>query len=555
MKQKPDGHKKSKRLNLVIGLLGEKIKNLKLKTRLILILSLYIIAACKSPVSKKPAQSFADGETIEITKVDLQDKIKGGWAGQVIGCTYGGPTEFQWNGTMIGDHVPIPWDDSRMLWYYENSPGLYDDIYMDLTFVDVFEKYGFNASDSLHALAFANAGYYLWHANQAARYNILNGIMPPASGHWKNNPHSDDIDFQIEADFAGLMAPGMVNAANEIAWDIGHIMNYGDGVYGGNFVATMYALAFIYNDIEFIVEEALKTIPSQSKYYQCIADVLSWYREDPDDWKKAWFEAQKKWTYDVGCPDGVFRPFNIDATINGAYIAIGLLYGKGDYGATIDISTRCGYDSDCNPANAAGILGTMIGYSNIPDYWKQGIDKVEDMNFRYTEMSLNKVYETGLRHAVEMIGRNGGTEDGDKMVIRYQEPQTVPLEISFEGLFPTERKNLKGPLTQKNPEISFEMEGCGFVVTGQAAKGDQLPDIDLEVEVFADGQLLETVKMPTHRRIRRLEVAWNYDLTEGSHTITLKAKNIPEGYRIQTNDVLLYSTVEPEAHVHFNLKN
>lgn len=555
MKQKPPGHKKSKRLNLAIGLLSEKIKNLKLKTRLILILSLYIIAGCKSPVSEKPSQSFADGETIKISKADLQDKIKGGWAGQVIGCTYGGPTEFKWNGTMIGDHVPIPWDDSRMLWYYENSPGLYDDIYMDLTFVDVFEKYGLDASDSLHALAFANAGYYLWHANQAARYNILNGIMPPASGHWKNNPHSDDIDFQIEADFAGLMAPGMVNAANEIAWDIGHVMNYGDGVYGGNFVASMYALAFVYNDIEFIVEEALKTIPSQSKYYQCIADVLSWYREDPDDWKKAWFEAQKKWTYDVGCPEGVFMPFNIDATINGAYIAIGLLYGKGDYGATIDISTRCGYDSDCNPANAAGILGTMIGYSNIPDYWKQGIDKVEDMNFRYTEMSLNKVYETGLRHAVEMIGRNGGTEDGDKMVIRYQEPQTVLLETAFEGLFPTQRKNLKGLLTQKNPEISFEMEGCGFVVTGQAAKGDQLPDIDLEVEVFADGQLLETVKMPTHRRIRRLEVAWNYDLTEGSHTITLKAKNIPEGYRIQTNDVLLYSTVEPEAHVHFNLKN
>ena len=57
---------------------------------------------------------------------------------------------------MIGDHVPIPWDDSRMLWYYENAPGLYDDIYMDLTFVDVFERYGLDAPDSLHALAFAS---------------------------------------------------------------------------------------------------------------------------------------------------------------------------------------------------------------------------------------------------------------------------------------------------------------------------------------------------------------------------------------------------------------
>lgn len=92
----------------------------------------------------------------------------------------------------------------------------------------------------------------------------------------------------------------------------------------------------------------------------------------------------------------------------------------------------------------------------------------------------------------------------------------------------------------------------GIVVTGQAAKDDQLPDITLEVDVFVDGQFLETVKMPTHWRIRRLDVAWNYDLKEGPHTITLKAKNIPEGYWIETDDVLLYSTVEPGAHVHFH---
>ncbi|HKK68955.1 MAG TPA: ADP-ribosylglycohydrolase family protein, partial [Bacteroidales bacterium] len=271
----------------------------------------------------------------------------------------------------------------------------------------------------------------------------------------------------------------------------------------------------------------------------------------PNDWKKAWFEAQKKWTADKGCPRGVFQPFNIDAKINAAYIIIGLLYGQGDVGATIDISTRCGYDSDCNPANAAGILGTMIGYSKIPYYWKQGIDKVEDMNFSYTEMSLNKVYETGFRHAVEMIKENGGKEEGDMMLIQYQEPQTVPLEIAFEGLFPTEQKRLNGPLSQKNPEISFEMEGCGFVVSGQAVRDDQLSDITLELDVFVDGQFLETVKMPTQNRTRRLDVAWNYDLKEGQHTVTLEAKNIPEGYRVKTNDVLLYSTVEPRAHVHF----
>jgi hypothetical protein len=486
-----------------------------------------------------------------ISKNELLNKIKGGWAGQVIGCTYGGPTEFQWNGTMIDDRVLIPWDESRMLWYYENSPGIYDDIYMDLTFVNVFEKYGLDAADSLHALAFANAGYSLWHANQSARYNILNGIMPPASGYWKNNPHADDIDFQIEADFAGLMSPGMANTAANIGWRIGHIMNYGDGVYGGIFVAAMYALAFVHDDMEFIVEEALKTIPAQSEFYRCIADVIKWYRQDPADWKTAWFEAQKRWTFDKGCPDGVFRPFNIDAKINAAYIVIGLLYGKGDFGATIDISTRCGYDSDCNPANAGGILGTMIGYDKIPDHWKQGIEKVEGLNFRYTDMSLNKVYEIGFRHATEMVKRDGGTIEGDVITIKYQKPETVPLEIGFEGIFPVERKRIGINLSNQIPELSVEFEGCGFVISGRAVKERDVPDAVLEVDVYVNGQLMENAKLPTHSLVRRNEVTWNYDLPEGQNSVTLKAQNIPEGYRIEAYDLLIYSTKDPGTRTYY----
>lgn len=474
------------------------------------------------------------------------DKIKGGWAGQVIGCTYGGPTEFKWNGTMIGDHVPIPWDDSRMIWYYNNFPGLYDDVYMDLTFMNVIEQYGIDAPDSLHAIAFANADYPLWHANQAARYNILNGIMPPASGHWKNNPHADDIDFQIEADFAGLMSPGMINSATDISWRIGHIMNYGDGVYGGIFVAAMYTLAFIHDDIEFIVEEALKTIPPQSSYYKCIKDVIKSYRDDPDDWKKAWLEVQRNWSHVTGCPDGVFSPYNIDAKTNGAYIVIGLLYGKGDYGATIDISTRCGDDSDCNPANAAGILGTMIGYNQIPAYWKQGLSKVEDLDFAYTEMSLNEIYETGFRHAINMIERNGGEIKEDKVLILYQTPNTMPYEKSFEGIYPVERTRVDKSITSENQEIDFSFRGSGFVLTGRSVKTANLSNEILECDVYINGVLFEIAKLPTNDLIRRHEIAWNFNLSSDINQITLKAKNLQEGFRIDIFELITYSTTQPE---------
>ena len=143
-----------------------------------------------------------------FSKAELKDKIMGGWAGQTIGVTFGGPYEFRFSGSFIQDYQPLVWYDGYVKKTMLEIPGLYDDLYMDLTFVDVFERYGFDAPVDSFANAFARAGYMLWHANQAARYNILNGMKAPLSGHWKNNPHADDIDYQIESDFAGLMSPG-----------------------------------------------------------------------------------------------------------------------------------------------------------------------------------------------------------------------------------------------------------------------------------------------------------------------------------------------------------
>src|SRR3982751_1968776 len=198
-------------------------------------------------------------KTVTLTKQQLHNKIKGGWAGQTIGVTFGGPYEFRYNGTFIQDYQPLHWSATYMKDNMTNNTGLYDDLYMDLTFVDVFEKYGLNAPVDSFANAFANAGYMLWHANQAARYNLLNGIKAPQSGYWINNPHADDIDYQIESDFAGLMSPGMPNTASKISDKIGHIMNYGDGWYGGVFIGAMYTQAFISNDINTVVSESLKT--------------------------------------------------------------------------------------------------------------------------------------------------------------------------------------------------------------------------------------------------------------------------------------------------------
>src|SRR5579885_3390767 len=74
------------------------------------------------------------------------------------------------------------------------------------------------------------------------------GVPATLSGTPRYNVHANDIDFQIESDFIGLMAPGLPQAANDIAWRAGRVMNFGDGIYGGMFVSGMYAAAFFEKD-------------------------------------------------------------------------------------------------------------------------------------------------------------------------------------------------------------------------------------------------------------------------------------------------------------------
>ncbi|HEX5154214.1 MAG TPA: ADP-ribosylglycohydrolase family protein [Parafilimonas sp.] len=483
--------------------------------------------------------AFAQPSTIKISKEVLEDKIKGGWAGQTIGVTFGGPYEFRYQGTFIGDYQKLRWHDGLMKDNMINNAGLYDDLYMDLTFVDVFEKYGLDAPVDSFANAFAHAGYMLWHANQAGRYNILHGIKAPQSGYWKNNPHADCIDYQIESDFAGLMSPAMPNAASAISDKIGHIMNYGDGWYGGVFVGAMYALTFTSQDIDHIVKEALKTIPSQSEFYQCISDVTEWHKKFPDDWKQTWFQVQKKWADDIGCPEGVFRPFNIDAKVNAAYVVIGLLYGHGDFTKSLEITTRCGQDADCNPSTVGGILGALYGYNKIPAYWKQGLKEAEDINFKYTTMSLNDVYAIGVKHALENIKRNGGSIDGDNIILKVQQPVPVKFEKSFENLYPV--ATIPAQWNDKKDMLSFNYEGTGFVLRGETAEWGSNIDFVLHTELYVDGKLVEKPELPVSYTTRRYEICWDYDLPKGKHEVQLKILNASDKFNVRVAEAIYYS--------------
>jgi hypothetical protein len=232
----------------------------------------------------------------------------------------------------------------------------------------------------------------------------------------------------------------MPSVAIELGEKFGRLMNCGDGLYGGQFVGGMYAEAFFESDPVRIVEAGLACIPEKSQYAECVRDVLRWHREDPDDWTKAWRKVDAKYQLDpryrrASCEKGAKDPFNIDAKINGAYIVIGLLWGKGDMDRTIVTATRCGQDSDCNPANAGGILGTVLGRSKLPAKFTSAIDPTGVFSHTaYNVPSLIQVSEKLVREAV--VRRGGRIEkdaDGTEvLVIPVETPKPSALEQCWE---------------------------------------------------------------------------------------------------------------------------
>jgi len=490
----------------------------------------------------------------------LKDKIAGGWAGKMIGVTYGAPTEFRAQGKIYSDSIKWKPEDIRgSMWQ--------DDIYVQLTFLMSMDKYGIDAPSKKYQEMFAKAGYMLWHANMQARKNYYDSIFAPLSGTPDFNIHADDIDFQIEADYIGFMCPGMPQTATKIADKIGRIMNYGDGVYGGIFVAALYSEAYFETDIPKIIDKALLSIQSGSDYYKIVKDVIKLHQQYPANWQDAWKELEEKWGDVDIC--GAGSTFNIDAKLNGAYIVMGLLYGEGDPMKTLEVSTRCGQDSDCNPSNALAVLGVIKGFSGLPENMQAGVKALGDTLFIHTTYSFNSAVENTYKYACELIVKDNGEVTDRKINVKIQEPVAPVLEVAFPDLvfdkkvsiFEEQAWSFKGKwkpleITGRDKEVrkqSIYAEKTGdeleitFTGTGISLTGNWYKDGG-KADVYVDGTLHRSIDTYyDFANQQHTESIWHVvNLAPGDHKVKLvvKGEKRPEslGTRVYITSATIFKT-------------
>jgi hypothetical protein len=414
----------------------------------------------------------------KISMEDYADKVAGGWLGQAIGVLFGQWTEGKWQGEI----VPFDLEDWYMLdpeirnkakaiieekaiqdntekravyhclgindkknwkkWNPDMMPDQ-DDLYVEYMFLYSIRKYGLDVTDRQIAEDWERIMLRktMVGGNGAALAMFRKGFWPPWSAYPTDNTEINDylqswapwkpLDFQIESDLLGLISPGMPRVSGAWCDKVGRILSLGNALYGGMAMAAMYSESFFEDDPKKLVEYSLKSIPAESDYAKIIRDVIELHQKYPD-WQDAWKKLEEKWI-----PPNRRLNSGIDVVINGAYIYMGLLYGEGDLWKTMNISMRCGRDSDCNPSNSAGIIGAILGMKGIPEKWAILRDLPIKNSVLSTDaypkmMSWDDIIDGTVDVGKLNVLKNGGYLDNGVLNIPYQTPVAPPLDREEE---------------------------------------------------------------------------------------------------------------------------
>ena len=301
----------------------------------------------------------------EINAAEYLDRLRGMWFGQLIGNHSGRALEGLYQ---TRDGAP----DSEFSWVIKTSESDPwsgdDDTNFEYLYLHTLETFGLEpnaAQIQAHWDAHVTlTGVYI--ANRQAWYLMDHGYQIPDTGSFRFNMHAYAIDSQITTESLGALAPGMPQWAIDSVRRFGGVSNEGFALHAAQFYAALYAYAAFESDPEVLVELAQNVVPTTSRSWQAIQDVRDWYEADMLDGVPDW-RATRQFVYDyyVNYDNGRFRNW-VESTINLALTTLAILYGQGEFEDTIRIGVLCGYDADCNPATAGGLIGLVLGYDALP---------------------------------------------------------------------------------------------------------------------------------------------------------------------------------------------
>lgn len=502
-------------------------------------------------------------EPVRLPLQTYRDRVHGALAARLVGASIGSAFDGK-----TPDALPAKAVDLNAV---DLGPdGETRGLSLELTFLKTLEARGLSATAEQVGDDLRDARHDWTHAADAARHNLRRGILASRSGHPRYNPHADDQDFQAAAGVFGLVAPGMPQTAGQLCDTFGGVIAYGDGVYGGRFVAGLYGQALVEPRpdapaVARCVHAALASVPPDSAYAKSIHDVLAAHQRSPDDWRAAWRLLEEKWAPHDRCPDGRHDDANVDAKLNG------------DIAKTLEIAAGCGRCAADNAGTAAGVLGALHGLAALPKPVADAVAKRADDKLAGTPYDLASATAAIERSALGAVASTGGrTEaDGDArvLVLSLQKPEsTAELRQSDRALnakqlqawhqasvvatFAGMRQwddawELVNCGAEDAPKVRAHFGRQGVLVTHPVdklepaalerrvalpagkprllltvASGDDDPTVDWELRVLVDDKPVERRTINTQGKWQEVAV----DLTRfAGKTVTLRVENAPGG--------------------------
>ena len=309
------------------------------------------LAAALPAVAAEPSGRFA-----EIPADVLEDKIQGGFLGQVIGDLNGLKHEMKYilEPGNVEQYTPaLPdgaWtdDDTDVEWPYILEIQRTHNLLIPPQRISEIWKEHINRR--------------IWCSHLYLRQIMDLGIDPPLTGKIEVNPWADfNLSGQFVSESWGLISPGMPQTASRIGIHYTHVSIEGEAIQSTQMIDSMLATAFLTSDMDKILDAGAAALDPASVMSRIMTDVRRWHSENPKDWR-----ATRKLTKEKYCKYGGHDMRDRNGVwLNGASTISAMLYGDNDFVQTVRNAFNFGWDADNNAAASGAILGVIKGYKSM----------------------------------------------------------------------------------------------------------------------------------------------------------------------------------------------
>jgi hypothetical protein len=182
------------------------------------------------------------------------------------------------------------------------------------------------------------------------------------------------------------------------------------------------------------LDSGVTALDPRSVLREIVADVRTWHRAHPNDWRTTRQLVKEKYSkYGGEMRDRNGYELNTASTIGA------LVYGAGDFVETLRYAFNFGWDADNNAATAGTIVGVMKGYRwmmaqgwNIRDRYRN-----ETRDGMPLDETITSFADRLIEVAERVIAERGGERVADSLRtayrIRVEEPANVyPLPSLYE---------------------------------------------------------------------------------------------------------------------------